>query len=185
MKYTIFNFPHDILAEGIIMISLAVSLDFISNILPSLPQGGSFTIGAMVPILLFAMRRGVKYGIIIGIIFSLVKLAFNPPFIVSPLQFLLDYPIAFGALGLAGLIPNNVTLATATGIFGRFIAHFISGIVWFGQYAPEGTPVPIYSAIYNGSYLGIEFLISGALMYLLVKRGVLELYREKSTTRQK
>ena len=72
------------------MISLAVSLDFISNILPSLPQGGSFTMGAMVPILLFAMRRGVKYGIIIGAVFSIVKLAFNPPFIVSPIQFLLD-----------------------------------------------------------------------------------------------
>ena len=60
------NFPKNILAEGVIMISLAVSLDFISNILPSLPQGGSFTIGAMVPILLFAIRRGVKYGIIIA-----------------------------------------------------------------------------------------------------------------------
>ena len=67
------NFPRNILAEGAIMISLAVSLDFISNILPSLPQGGSFTLGAMVPILLFAIRRGVKYGIIIGVIFSIVK----------------------------------------------------------------------------------------------------------------
>ncbi|HIC76844.1 MAG TPA: energy-coupled thiamine transporter ThiT [Candidatus Dadabacteria bacterium] len=169
------NFPRNVLAEGAIMISLAVSLDFISNILPSLPQGGSFTIGAMVPILLFAIRRGVKYGIIIGAIFSIVKLAFNPPFIVSPIQFLLDYPIAFGALGLAGLVPSNVVLAAAIGIFGRFIAHFISGIVWFSQYAPEGTPVAVYSAVYNGSYLGIEFIISATLLYIIWQQDILKL----------
>jgi len=169
------NFPRDVLAEGAIMISLAVSLDFISNILPSLPQGGSFTIGAMVPILLFAIRRGVKYGIIIGAIFSIVKLAFNPPFIVSPIQFLLDYPIAFGALGLAGLVPSNVVLAAAIGIFGRFIAHFISGIVWFSQYTPEGTPVAVYSAVYNGSYLGIEFIISATLLYIIWQQDILKL----------
>ena len=169
------KFPKNILAEGVIMISLAVSLDFISNILPSLPQGGSFTIGAMVPILLFAIRRGVKYGIIIGAVFSIVKLAFNPPFIVSPIQFLLDYPLAFAALGLAGLFPHNVVLAAAIGIFGRFTAHFISGIVWFSEYAPEGTPVPLYSAIYNGSYLTVEFLISAVLLYFIWQRDVLKL----------
>ena len=81
-----------ILAEGAIMVSIAVVLDLISTLLPSLPQGGSVTLGAMVPILLFAIRRGYTYGIAAGILFSIVTLAFRPPFIVSPIQFLLDYP---------------------------------------------------------------------------------------------
>jgi len=87
----------------------------------------------------------------------------------------LDYPLAFGALGLAGLFSSNVVLATFVGIFGRFLAHFISGVVWFGQYAPEGTPVAVYSAIYNGSYLGIEFVTSTILLYIILKRNILEI----------
>ena len=111
-----------VLAEGAIMVSIAIVLDLISNLLPSLPQGGSVTLGAMVPLLLFAIRRGYVYGIAAGMLFSIVTLAFNPPFIVSPIQFLLDYPLAFGALGLAGIFSSNVVVATFTGIFGRFLA---------------------------------------------------------------
>lgn len=164
-----------ILAEGAIMVSVAVVLDFVSTLLPSLPQGGSVTLGAMVPLMLFAIRHGARYGIFAGILFSIVTLAFNPPFIVSPIQFLLDYPIAFGALGFAGFFKNNVIIASFTGIFGRFLAHFTSGVVWFGEYAPEGTPVAVYSAVYNGSYLGIEFIISAILLYIIWQRDILKI----------
>ena len=164
-----------VLAEGAIMVSIAIVLDLISTLLPSLPQGGSVTLGAMVPLLLFAIRRGYVYGIAAGMLFSIVTLAFRPPFIVSPIQFLLDYPLAFGALGLAGIFSSNVVVATFAGIFGRFLAHFISGVVWFGEYAPEGTPVAVYSAVYNGSYLGIEFITSTILLYIILKRNILEI----------
>ena len=164
-----------VLAEGAIMVSIAIVLDLISNLLPSLPQGGSVTLGAMVPILLFAIRRGFVCGIAAGMLFSIVTLAFNPPFIVSPILFLLDYPLAFGALGLAGIFSSNVVVATFAGIFGRFLAHFISGVVWFGEYAPEGTPVAVYSAVYNGTYLGIEFITSTILLYIILKRNILEI----------
>ena len=164
-----------VLAEGAIMVSIAIVLDLISTLLPSLPQGGSVTLGAMVPLLLFAIRRGYVYGIAAGMLFSIVTLAFRPPFIVSPIQFLLDYPLAFGALGLAGIFSSNVVVATFAGIFGRFLAHFISGVVWFGEYAPEGTPVAVYSAVYNGTYLGIEFITSTILLYIILKRNILEI----------
>ena len=164
-----------VLAEGAIMVSIAIVLDIISTLLPSLPQGGSVTLGAMVPLLLFAIRRGYVYGIAAGMLFSIVTLAFRPPFIVSPIQFLLDYPLAFGALGLAGIFSSNVVVATFAGIFGRFLAHFISGVVWVGEYAPEGTPVAVYSAVYNGTYLGIEFITSTILLYIILKRNILEI----------
>ena len=59
----------NVLAEGAVMVSLAVVLDMISTLIPSLPQGGSVTLGVMVPIILFSIRRGVKYGIFAGILF--------------------------------------------------------------------------------------------------------------------
>ena len=166
-----------ILAEASIMIALATSLDFISQLLPSLPQGGSFTFGAMVPIILFSVRHGYKYGIFCGFIFSIVSHVFSPPYIVTPIQYLLDYPIAFAALGLAGLpqIKDNVFSSVFVALFGRFTAHFISGIVWFGEYAPEGTPVPLYSAIYNGSYMFVELIITLSIMYILWERDILKI----------
>lgn len=165
----------NVLAEGAVMVSMAVVLDLISTLIPSLPQGGSVTLGVMVPIILFSIRRGVKYGIFAGMLFSIVTLAFSPPFIVSPVQFLLDYPLAFGALGLSGFFRNNAVLAAFTGIFGRFLAHFTSGVVWFGEYAPEGTPVAVYSAVYNGTYLGIEFITSAILLYIILQRDIIKI----------
>jgi len=57
----------------------------------------------------------------------------------------------------------------------RFLSHFISGVVFFAMYAPEGMSPIVYSAIYNGSYMLPELVISGILIYLLIQRGVLDL----------
>ncbi|MFQ6135429.1 MAG: energy-coupled thiamine transporter ThiT, partial [Nitrososphaerales archaeon] len=100
------SYPHistKILAEMIIMIALSGALHLIKPL--TLPQGGSVTLGAMIPILLFSLRRGPKLGILAGMIFGLVVLI-EEPFIYHPLQVLLDYPLAFGSLGLAGLFRN-------------------------------------------------------------------------------
>ena len=134
------------------------------------------TLGSMVPILLFALRRGAKAGVVAGIIFGLVSL-YPTPFIYHPVQFLLDYPIAFGALGLAGLLKTKPVFSVTLGIFGRFVAHFLSGVIFFASYAPKGMNPALYSAIYNGSYLGAELVISSVIMYVLVKRGALRMYR--------
>lgn len=59
---------------------------------------------------------------------------------------------------------------SGVGILGRFICHFISGIIFFAIYAPEGMNPLLYSAIYNGSYLAIEFIISSLIVYILVRK---------------
>lgn len=166
--------PTRILAEAIIMIALSSVLHLIRPF--TLPQGGSVTLGAMIPILLFSLRRGARLGILAGAIFGLVVL-YQEPFIYHPVQVLLDYPIAFGALGLAGLFRAQPILGVGAGIFGRFVPHFLSGVIFFAMFAPAGTHPALYSAIYNGSYLGVEFITSGVVMYLLLKRRVLEIYR--------
>ena len=95
---------------------------------------------------------------------------------MHPAQVLLDYPIAFGALGLAGFFRNRAFLGINVGIAGRFLAHFVSGIIFFAIYAPEGMSPIIYSALYNGSYLLPELVISIYLTYLAVETKVLKIY---------
>jgi thiamine transporter len=63
------------------------------------------------------------------------------------------------------------------GIFGRFVAHFISGVVFFGPYAPEGMSPVVYSAIYNGAYIVPEIFVSAYLIYLLARSGMIEIYK--------
>ncbi len=161
-----------IIAEVVVAVALAYVLNLI--VLFRLPQGGSVTAVSMVPILWLALRRGIRIGVFGGVVFGLVDM-FPEPFIVHPVQFLLDYPLAFGALGLAGLFMTRPILGTVVGILGRFVCHFISGVVFFATYAGEMNPI-LYSAIYNGSYLVVELIFSIIVMYVLVRRGVIKMY---------
>lgn len=166
--------PTKILAEAVVAIALGFVLSFI--IVYRLPQGGSITAASMVPLLWFALRRGAKYGVVAGAIYGLGQFA-QDPFAVHPVQVLLDYPIAFGALGLAGLLAGTPLAGVTVGVAGRFVSHFLSGIVFFAAYAPAGQAPWVYSAIYNGSYLVPELVMSVIVMYILVNRRIIELYR--------
>jgi thiamine transporter len=88
----------------------------------------------------------------------------------------LDYPLAFGLLGVAGFFQNRPYVGIALGMVGRFFAHFISGIVYFPEFAPAGVPVAVYSAWYNGSYLLVEFVVTVYIIYLLRKNKMLNIY---------
>jgi len=158
--------------SGVIALSTVLSMVKVF----SLPQGGSVTAGSMVPILWFSLRKGAKVGCMAGAIYGLVQLVLEP-YVYNLAQGLLDYPIAFGALGLAGLFKRYSVVGAAAGIAGRFVAHFLSGIIFFAEYAPEGMSPMAYSAIYNGSYLGIEMIISGIFVYLLSKTRAFEAHR--------
>jgi thiamine transporter len=59
--------------------------------------------------------------------------------------------------------------------FGRFLSHFVSGILFWSAYAPPQLGPVLYSAVYNGSFLIPEFIISGILIYLLIKRRTIEI----------
>ena len=216
----------------------------------SLPQGGSVTAGSMVPVIWFSLRRGPKIGIFACVLYGLVQLMVEP-FVYNPVQVLLDYPIAFGALGLAGFFQKRPFLGRRTpiaidrlfailfcvisfalfwyeltlfrlsetlffawifalsfvfllwledkrrieggverekyvtpaligatiGIFGRFVAHFVSGVVFFGSYAPKEMGPIVYSAFYNGAYIVPELFVSAYLIYLLARSGMIEVYK--------
>ena len=70
------------------------------------------------------------------------------------------------AVGIAGFFKNKYLGATL-GMFLRFVCHFISGVVFFGSYAPAGMSPIIYSLAVNGSAVGGELLICLVLLAFL------------------
>lgn len=168
------TFSVKIIAEIAMVVALSTALSFIK--LFELPQGGSVTAGSMVPLLLLALRRGPVIGLFGCTLYGAIQFMIEP-YVFLPVQVFLDYPIAFGVLGFAGFFVSYPLLGVVTGIGGRFIAHLVSGAVFFAEYAPEGMNPWMYSAIYNGSYLLFEIVISGVLTYLLIKRGILDVYQ--------
>ena len=167
-------FSTKILSEIVVFVSLATILSYIKIF--SLPQGGSVTLASMVPILWLALRRGKKVGFFSAASYGIVQFAIDPYFF-HPVQVLLNYPIAFGLLGLAGLFQKRFYIGVILGIGGRFIAHFFSGIIFFASYAPKEMSPVVYSAIYNGGYLAVELVVSIYIIYLLRASKVLDLYK--------
>jgi len=167
-----------IITETIVMVALAGALYLIKIF--TLPQGGSVTLGSMVPILLLALRRGPRIGIVGGVAFGLVALVEDVysgvEVIFYPAQVILDYPLAFGLLGLAGFFQKIPILGVGIGIAARFCSHFVSGVLFFASYAPAGVSPFVYSAVYNGGFLIPEFVITSALMIALVRVRSLERY---------
>jgi len=167
-----------ILTETIVMVALSGALYLIKIF--TLPQGGSITLGSMVPIFLLALRRGSRIGIVGGVVFGLVALVEDVysgvEIIFYPAQVILDYPLAFGVLGLAGFFRKMPVLGVGLGVAARSCSHFVSGVLFFASYAPAGVSPFVYSALYNGGFLIPEFVITAGLMIVLVRVKALELY---------
>ena len=166
------RFPTKVLAETSVIVALSIILKDILPPVYHLPQGGSITIAGLVPLLWFALRRGFKYGLFAGFIYGLVHMSLGG-YVINPVQGLLDYPLAFAALGLAGLFKKHPLVGVGIGIAGRFIASFLSGIFFFTSPTLEGA---IVSATYNGTYLIGEFVISAIVIHILIKRKLLYIY---------
>ena len=154
------------LVEGGLAAALAIALSYLK--LWRMPQGGSVTL-ENIPLLIFSLRWGIKAGMGAGVVAGIVQLMLGG-YVVHPLQALLDYPLAFGALGLAGSVRRPIWVGLSLGSFLRFACHVLSGVVFFGSYAPEGTNVWLYSTIYNGSYMLPNLIIAFILTYLIWPR---------------
>ena len=155
----------------LIFSAAAIALAFAtSNIkLFHLPMGGSVTLFSMLFITLIGYWYGPVGGIMAGVAYGLLQLIIDP-YIVSIPQMLIDYPFAFGALGLSGFFSgkkNGLITGYAAGVIGRFVFAVLSGVVFFGMYAPEEFPNPlVYSLAYNGAYLGVEAAVTVGVLLL-------------------
>jgi len=155
------------LTEGAIAVALTIVLSYLK--VWQLPQGGSVTL-ENVPLLLYAFRNGGRAGFLTGFVAGGLQILLGG-YVIHPLQGLLDYPMAFAALGLAGFFPaRRMIPGVLTAGVARFLFHVLSGVVFFASYAPEGTPVWLYSVIYNGTFLLPGMAIALVLLLGLKKR---------------
>ncbi|MEH7255715.1 MULTISPECIES: energy-coupled thiamine transporter ThiT [Bacillaceae] len=173
------------LVEVAVFSALAYLLDLVSGLLSLKvwPQGGSISI-AMIPIFIMAFRWGIKGGILSGFLLGLLQFILGFSQIYTPLQGIIDYGVAFTVVGLAGIFASRVKnslsnknkkgwityviLGTFLGSALRYLAHVYSGIVFFGEFAPDGQPVAVYSLIYNGTYMLPSFIVSAILVILVI-----------------
>ncbi|ADL05796.1 energy-coupled thiamine transporter ThiT [Lacrimispora saccharolytica] len=145
--------------------ALAMVTSFIK--FAALPFGGSITLFSMLFICLIGYVYGVRAGIMTGVAYGILQFI-TEPYIFAPLQVLLDYPLAFGALGLSGLFRNKkhglVTGYTA-GVAGRYLCHVVSGYIFFASYTPEGMNPMIYTLGYNATYILPELIVTVVILY--------------------
>jgi len=158
--------PLKVLVEGALCIALSIALSYVR--LFSLPQGGSVSL-SMLPLFIFALRRGGGCGMLAGAVTGLLHL-FLGGYVVHPVQALLDYPIASGALGLAGFFQSKKILGIAVGTLCNMMCSVLSGVIFFASYAPKGMNVLLYSLMYNGSVVLTKGVICAVLACLLLPR---------------
>lgn len=158
-------------SKPLVFSAMAVALAMVTSYLKlwHMPMGGSVTLFSMLFICLVGNWYGLKVGIMTGLAYGLLQLIIDP-YIISVPQMLIDYLLAFGALGLSGLFTNSkngLLKGYITGVLGRFVFAVLSGVVFFSSYA-EGTGMSAlgYSAAYNGAYLGAEAVLTIVVLLL-------------------
>ncbi|AST57649.1 energy-coupled thiamine transporter ThiT [Thermoanaerobacterium thermosaccharolyticum] len=168
-------------AKMLVYGGLAIAISFVLSYIRFYhwPQGGSITPASMLPLFVFAYYYGAGPGILVGMAYGMLQLI-QDPFVVHWIQLLLDYPLAFGALGLAGFFRKNLSLGVLVGGFGRFFSHFLSGVFFFASYAPKGMNPVVYSLLVNGILVGVEILICFMVSIIPQVRNAIEIIKKKA-----
>ncbi|MCR5403189.1 MAG: energy-coupled thiamine transporter ThiT [Butyrivibrio sp.] len=157
--------------------ALCLALAFVfSNIkLFKMPMGGSITVFSMFFVTFIGYLYGPRVSLFAAFAYGLLQMVVDP-YIISLPQLMCDYILAFGALGLSGFFygkKHGMIKGYLLGVFGRFVFSCLSGIIFFADYAPEGMNPIVYSALYNGSYLGAEAVLTVIILAVpVVQQGL-------------
>ena len=160
------GFDSKSIAYAAICIAMSFALSYIRIV--KLPQGGSVTIASLLPLMIYSYMFGVKKGVFAGFIYGILQ-AVQDPWIIHPAQFLLDYPIAFAGIGLAGIFAEvkqleklpqvQFLLGAIVASVLRFASHVLSGVFAFSAYAVDaGMNAWPYSLAYN-SFVFVDIAI--------------------------
>lgn len=174
------------LVEGAMLVALATVLSYIRIF--KLPWGGSVTLLSMLPIFVYSIRWGVKPGLLVSFVYSLVQFGqgvidglfgwgLTPASLIACI--LIDYILAFTVLGVAGMFRKKETAGNIAGVVLasvlRFVFHFLSGVVIWHSYGElwDGFSTDnsiLYSLLYNGAYMLPELIITliGAIILLSI-----------------
>lgn len=170
------------LAVGAMCIALSSVLSCVKFY--SMPSGGSVTAASMLPVMLFAFVYGPGPGLTVGLVYGVMQFLLGGWFL-NVWQMLLEYPIAFGVLGLAGLTwkMKNQHAGLALGMViacaARWFCATLAGIVFWGDFTNGAWAAIAYSIGYNASYMVPECIICVLLGLVMGKRLVRELRKVK------
>lgn len=163
--------------KSIVYASLSIALSFALSYVRffEMPSGGSITLASILPLMIYSYMFGIRRGIVAGVIYGFLQFI-QAPWLYHPVQFLLDYPIAFSAIGLSGLFKEvglfknkpivNFLLGGLLAAILRYFSHVISGVFIFGSGDPNYTAVA-WSFLYN-SFVFADLaiaLVAGSLMF--------------------
>ena len=153
---------------GAISIALSFALSYAK--LFKLPQGGSVTFASLLPLMIYCCMFGTRRGLIVCAIYGVLQ-ALQDPFIIHPMQFLLDYPLAFGLIGVSGIFMEKgvfkdkkvvaFLLGGVLAVVLRYACHVCSGVFAFADYADldKYDTAIAYSMAYN-SFAFVDMLIA-------------------------
>ena len=170
-----------ILCEAALMVAAAYALSFVKVPLGLAFGGFGGSIDfVMLPILVLAVRRGGWWGMGAGLAFGTLKFFGAGGVAVNWQSMLLDYSLAYMAVGVAGFFAKKigvkgVALTAFIGCLARFGIHYLSGVTIYAQYMPEEffgltmTNTSFYSILYNGSYMLPNPVIAVVCMALAQK----------------
>lgn len=156
--------------KQLVFCAMSIALASVTSMMKvyEFPFGGSITFFSM----LFACLPGYFYGVAAGLLsasaYGVLQFLLGP-YILFPMQVLVDYLLAFGALGLSGLFSkskNGLLKGYLVGILGRYVFAVISGWLFFGEYAWEGWGALPYSLAYNGAYIFAEGAITVVILII-------------------
>ncbi len=151
------------LTYAAICISVSFALSYVKFF--SMPQGGSVTFASLLPLALYSYMFGTRKGVVAGVVYGLLQFVQSPQF-YQPMQVLLDYPIAFASIGLAGIGRNakflkgvqlKFAFGTIVAVLFRYASHTISGYFVFYSWSAGQNPL-VYSLVYN-SYVAVDLAI--------------------------
>ncbi len=157
--------------KHLLIAAMAIALATVTSMIKvfELPMGGSITLCSMFFISIIGYWYGPALGILTGVAYGILQFILQPAFYTIP-QVLTDYPLAFGALGLSGFFTNRkygMTVGYIVSVLGRYFFAFLSGWIFFGEYAASyNMGAVVYSLVYNGSYLITEAVVTLIIIQL-------------------
>ncbi len=178
-------------ARRIAFAGVCVAMSFVLSFVKVSPveSGGSITLAAFVPVLLYAYAYGPLEGFAVGLIHGLLNFI-ESPWILTPATFLLDYLLAFasiGVMGFFGKMPRKersalpLVLGCVCVFAVRFLFHLCSGMIYFLENSvwvdfPDWAVKNafVYSFIYQSIYIPADGLIAALVLVTLAKTGALD-----------
>lgn len=151
--------------KKMIVIAIFSAIAFVLSMIEfiSYPQGGGINLLPMLPVMFIGIFYGGVEGVTCGLIYGMLHLL-KASSIIAPAQALLDYILPSMVLGLSGFLGRDLRKKYISGAFIvgclSVFCNILSGVYFYGEYAPKGMNVLIYSIIYNASTLGVVALLS-------------------------